>query len=610
MLKAADAARLAEAFSLLQRGRSGEAGAIADDVAARSPESADALHMLALCRKATGDHQGAIDAFEAARVRAPDDTRLLGNYANLLCRLGRTAEAIEHYRRALARSPAQSEGWYNLGLALLDVGDAVGAQQALERAVALSPKSPSAWQALGSARRSVDDLEGAETALRRAVSLDSGNGAAWTSLGVVRRLLGDPTDALGCYQRAREAGFSGPELEDAQASAQLDLGEVAQALETTRRLTASAPAYTPGHTMLAHILWEHGDPQAPGLDPREAFRAAVEAQPGNRRLRLDYINFLIQAASPEEALEQVRRLRSAEDEPALAALEAHALELLERPEEAGDMFARAHAAMPATAQFLNLYVHHLLRVAKPEAAAELAIEALELEPANQLALAYLGLAWRLCGDPREDWLCGYDRLVAEVVVEPPPGFADEAAFLSALEATLLPLHTARREPVNQSLRGGSQTSGVLFGRREPALAALRDAIAAAVSGYVSRLPEDASHPFLRRKAARVRFKGSWSVRLWSAGRHVNHFHQEGWISSAFYVALPPSVLEPAGGDSAGFIQFGEPPTELGLALGPRRVVQPKPGRLVLFPSYLWHGTVPFQDDEPRLTVAFDAVPAG
>jgi hypothetical protein len=29
---------------------------------------------------------------------------------------------------------------------------------------------------------------------------------------------------------------------------------------------------------------------------------------------------------------------------------------------------------------------------------------------------------------------------------------------------------------------------------------------------------------------------------------------------------------------------------------------------VLFPSYFWHGTVPFQSDQPRVTVAFDAVP--
>jgi hypothetical protein len=37
-------------------------------------------------------------------------------------------------------------------------------------------------------------------------------------------------------------------------------------------------------------------------------------------------------------------------------------------------------------------------------------------------------------------------------------------------------------------------------------------------------------------------------------------------------------------------------------------VRPEEGVLVLFPSYFWHGTVPFRSSEARLTVAFDAVP--
>ena len=39
-------------------------------------------------------------------------------------------------------------------------------------------------------------------------------------------------------------------------------------------------------------------------------------------------------------------------------------------------------------------------------------------------------------------------------------------------------------------------------------------------------------------------------------------------------------------------------------LPPFRTVEPKPGRLALFPSYMWHGTRPFGEGE-RLTVAFD-----
>jgi len=37
-------------------------------------------------------------------------------------------------------------------------------------------------------------------------------------------------------------------------------------------------------------------------------------------------------------------------------------------------------------------------------------------------------------------------------------------------------------------------------------------------------------------------------------------------------------------------------------------VRPELGQLVLFPSYFWHGTLPFHSEQPRLTVAFDVVP--
>jgi len=37
-------------------------------------------------------------------------------------------------------------------------------------------------------------------------------------------------------------------------------------------------------------------------------------------------------------------------------------------------------------------------------------------------------------------------------------------------------------------------------------------------------------------------------------------------------------------------------------------VHPELGQLVLFPSYFWHGTLPFHSEQPRLTVAFDVVP--
>jgi hypothetical protein len=126
-----------------------------------------------------------------------------------------------------------------------------------------------------------------------------------------------------------------------------------------------------------------------------------------------------------------------------------------------------------------------------------------------------------------------------------------------------------------------------------------------VHAYVAALPPiDPRHPLLSTSRNQLLFAGAWSVRLHAQGFHVCHTHPMGWISSAFYVALPHD-LGPA---PAGWLQPGAPPSDLRLNLPPYAQIEPRPGRLVLFPSTMWHGTVPFNDGE-RLTIAFDiAVP--
>ncbi|MEO7635690.1 MAG: putative 2OG-Fe(II) oxygenase, partial [Sphingomicrobium sp.] len=103
------------------------------------------------------------------------------------------------------------------------------------------------------------------------------------------------------------------------------------------------------------------------------------------------------------------------------------------------------------------------------------------------------------------------------------------------------------------------------------------------------------------RRAPIDFSGSWSVRLGHGGFHANHVHPAGWISSALYVALPHDL----GREEAGYLTLGDPRApEFEVEMPPIRTVEPRPGRLVLFPSYTFHGTRPFGEGE-RLTVAFD-----
>jgi hypothetical protein len=218
---------------------------------------------------------------------------------------------------------------------------------------------------------------------------------------------------------------------------------------------------------------------------------------------------------------------------------------------------------------------------------------------DHLLWPYLSLAWRVTGDPRWHWLEGDGRLVGVY------DLAERFNDLPGLADHLRTLHFAGEAPLDQSVRGGTQTDGNLLLRDEPPIRALRALLLETVARHVAQLPpHEDGHPTLPRRRVPQRVSGSWSVRLRDAGFHTDHVHSQGWLSSALYVALP-QTLAPAGEGSshAGWLSLGEC-RELLPELDPIRLVEPRPGRLVLFPSTMWHGTRPFPAGE-RMTVAFD-----
>ncbi|MGH8156423.1 MAG: putative 2OG-Fe(II) oxygenase, partial [Rhodanobacteraceae bacterium] len=151
----------------------------------------------------------------------------------------------------------------------------------------------------------------------------------------------------------------------------------------------------------------------------------------------------------------------------------------------------------------------------------------------------------------------------------------------------------------------TETTGDLSLRTDPAIHALFAAFDAPIHDYMARIGQG-NDPLRRRNRDSYRFNGSWSVRLRASGFHHNHVHPRGWISSSCYIDLPKAMDN--AGSRAGVLAFGEPGILTTPALPSEYDARPEVGMLVLFPSYFWHGTVPFAGDDTRLTVAFDAVP--
>jgi uncharacterized protein (TIGR02466 family) len=225
---------------------------------------------------------------------------------------------------------------------------------------------------------------------------------------------------------------------------------------------------------------------------------------------------------------------------------------------------------------------------------------------DQEWLALEASTLRATGDARYRALYDYQRFIKVSTLTPPSGFASIEQFNEALAQRLRHLHAATSaHPLDQSLRGGTQTPVGILDSKDPVIQGFIAALDAPIRAMMQAIGNDPNHPFTARNTGRYRFSGCWSVRLVQGGSHVNHMHPQGWISSAYYVTVPSDIQDQ--NTKAGWLSFGEPrfkaPNQ-----GPEAFVQPQPGTLALFPSYMWHGVRPFNSGAERMTIAFDVVP--
>jgi tetratricopeptide (TPR) repeat protein len=570
-------------------GNIAEAERLLDQVEHIGGPNADAFHLRALCRKQQGDLASAASLFATAHQHQPHDVQILGNWGNMLVAAGDHSAALAKYDRALEIDPGFADAHYNRGLALhrmqrhsdalatfdwlLEAGHASAKVHSARGAVLKDMERPQEAIAAFDQALAIDPDRKVALAGRARMALETGAADAKDRhIAALQRSQGDRVLVLGIVQAMMEQGDN-------------------SGLDVLEDVLKQDPLWLEGHHEFAKMRAEIGEgdayvdhiheaigrfPKHPGL--YEAL-AAVQASAGEF----------------EPALKTLH-----DGERQCGAQQGWLFELARLEGECGrfDRAAAMLAALPDTDLTRCTRGRIMLGLRRPDEAASLLEALVARAPDDIVAWAYLGLAWRLTGDPRHEWLSGQPRLVQAPALDiDPAALADTADLLRSI-------HTARSHPVGQSLRGGTQTRGRLFWRQEPQIQALGQAIEASVAAHWASLPpRDATHPLLKHRGESLAIAGSWSVRLTNSGYHVAHIHPQGILSSACYIVVPQ---EADGPDKAGWLEVGAAPTELGLALDPLETIQPVPGRLALFPSYMFHGTRPFAQGE-RMTVAFDAV---
>jgi uncharacterized protein (TIGR02466 family) len=219
--------------------------------------------------------------------------------------------------------------------------------------------------------------------------------------------------------------------------------------------------------------------------------------------------------------------------------------------------------------------------------------ALHIAPGHVISTAYLGSCLHLDGREAEARdILDYDGMVDVSELQPGADPADVDAFNAELARQLTSNSTLTWELKDKAIRGGYQTRELLTNAAHEVLARFEALLGAQLSRLLNEDGEAAQWKLT-----------AWGVSLQSGGYQLPHVHPRGLLSGVYYVQMPP----PGSSPNAGALRFRRDLPWLPRPEGGSkpRVVLPRAGTLIVFPSYFWHDTVPFESETPRISIAFD-----
>jgi uncharacterized protein (TIGR02466 family) len=482
----------------------------------------------------------------------------------------RFRDAAGIYQTILHTSPDHAETLYQFGIMASMTGQHALAADLIGRAVRFAGSEgvrylPELAPALALSGRHEEAL----AAFRRVIDARPNDATAHYNMGNLLNGLGRADEAAKAFHRAVV-------LKPDFAEAHANLGAT---LHMTKRYEEAVTAYRGALETLGNNADLHYNLGAVchalgrNEDAADAYRKAVALAPD----RLEF------------------REKLAETEQELGTYDA-----------AAKTFREVLGRMPSSVDATKGLAETLIGGGKPDQAIAFCDGYLGQFGYNSAVIGCKAIALGELGESAaESRIMDLERFIKGTTVQPPSGFQNLAAFNAAIEQEIRAHRTLDYEPLGLATTAGFQT-GELLDEPSYAIGRLATLITAAVRSYIENLPDDPMHPFVANVPARWAMNG-WGVILQEQGYQRPHIHPSGWLSGVYYVRIPKSI----GPDSQqGWIEFGRPPGSIGCHVEHEtRRVRPETGRMLLFPSYVYHHTIPFADTENRISFAFDVVPA-
>ena len=156
--------------------------------------------------------------------------------------------------------------------------------------------------------------------------------------------------------------------------------------------------------------------------------------------------------------------------------------------------------------------------------------------------------------------------------------------------------------IKNIVKNGYQSTGNLLDKPFLEITVLKKKIEKQISIYRKNYKNSDDY-YISRWPTKSKLIG-WYIKLKKQGQLKSHMHPTGWLSGVFYLRVPKPLKKNEGSINL-FLQGFDYPYDEKL---PNLYYAPKPFDLILYPSSLFHFTVPFTSNEERHCIAFDVTP--
>lgn len=518
-----------------------------------NPDFSEAHYNRANALKEKGELAAAIESFRDAIRLRPVFAEAHNNLGITLQECGDLAAAIESFNQAIAIAPDFAEAHNNLGNAAMETGDLAAAIEGFNRALQIEPDFAEAHNNLGNALKEKGKFELAIESFDRALRIVPDFAEALNNRGIALQEKGDLPGAIESYHRALRLRPDFAEAFSNLGDAQKATGDLTSAVGSFKRALEIKPDFPEAYANLGAALNDSGDPKG----AVECLERAVKIQPDFPEARYNLRRCYQVSNQYEEALREFR-LTDHED---AEAFELDCLYLLDRKDEfiAKNLDLCRRRVMTPLLGCLGCHAEIRYETKIPNS---------------------------FCSDP-----------LAYVRNKP----VDDRDFIDAFIAEIPNFKNGMRgQPL---LENGSQSAGNIFLEDHDLLRHAAALIRAKIGEYRSFFA-DSTEPFLTDWPESYAIHG-WLVRMESGGFLKSHIHESGWISGTLYLKVPQGLAGNQGNIS--FSTHGGVYPQDGKVF-PERLVKVEQGSLNLFPSSLFHHTIPFNSDAERISLAFDVIP--